>query len=313
MISARFASDKASSDQWRANPVSLAPSYFGLAFVDCLGPSISTTGALAYLLAYYLRFLYHRDVKMTLARAKSADDFVDAASVFEERWIQVLAEFESELASGNEVAAAKALVPIITNIVDDLSQHIPIPLADQDLVFALAVNDGSEALFSGWTAKYGFARGTVAAIAVRLESHSAIRSTPLAVPAGFCKAARQVDYSSFTNAVRTQQRIGRAPLDLIRDALGLTTTELGAMFGVSRQAVDQWRQDGIPSKRLRAVGDALAVAELLERKLKPGHLPLTARKPAEAFGGVDLLEALAKDPAATRAAVEASFDWSETT
>ncbi len=85
----------------------------------------------------------------------------------------------------------------------------------------------------------------------------------------------------------------------------------GEVFGVSRQAIDQWRSRGVPAERRAKVADLLAVVDLLDRKLKPGRLPLVARRPAGAFGGRSLLELAAGDEQADlREKVERAFDWS---
>ena len=83
---------------------------------------------------------------------------------------------------------------------------------------------------------------------------------------------------------------------------------LAALFGVRRQAIAQWRCRQIPMGRRAAVNDVLATVQLLERKLKKGHLPLLAATPVEALGGATLLQSLAADSARTRAAYEPAVD-----
>jgi hypothetical protein len=60
------------------------------------------------------------------------------------------------------------------------------------------------------------------------------------------------------------------------------------------------------------VAAVLAVVSIMSRRLKVGRLALVARRPAPAFGGRTLLEAMRDDPAGALADVEAAFDWSGT-
>ncbi len=101
------------------------------------------------------------------------------------------------------------------------------------------------------------------------------------------------------------------PLRRLIEAFDLSKTELGSLFGVRRQAVDQWLDRGVPADRQEKVQTLLAVVDLLDRKLKPGRLPGVARRPADAYGGktmLELIEAGRHDELLRR--VRESFDWS---
>lgn len=137
---------------------------------------------------------------------------------------------------------------------------------------------------------------------------------PLTVPhAKLPQFSHSVDVLRFYRLVELAIRGLAPPLERLQEALGLSTTELGEIFGVTRQAIEQWRTRGIPPDRRSKVGDLLAVVDLLDRKLKPGRLPLVARRPAGAFGGRSLLElATSKEHVELRNIVERAFDWSTT-
>ena len=47
----------------------------------------------------------------------------------------------------------------------------------------------------------------------------------------------------------------------------LSKSELGRLFGVTRQAIDGWRVGGVPADRQEKLASMLALADLLERKL----------------------------------------------
>lgn len=94
----------------------------------------------------------------------------------------------------------------------------------------------------------------------------------------------------------------------------LSKTELGELFGVSRQAVDQWLARGVPADRQEKLATVCAIADLLERKLKPDRIPGIARRPADAYGGKTMLGLIAEDRQdELLGLVRASFDWSAAT
>jgi DNA-binding XRE family transcriptional regulator len=103
-------------------------------------------------------------------------------------------------------------------------------------------------------------------------------------------------------------------LDPIGETLELTETELGRLFGVSRQAVGQWRERGVPSNRMAKIATVAAICDLLQHRLKPERIPGIARRPAKAYGGLSMLEMIERDRQDDlQAKVRRSFDWAATT
>lgn len=99
----------------------------------------------------------------------------------------------------------------------------------------------------------------------------------------------------------------------IEEPFGLNKTEMGSMFGVSRQAIDSWHESGVPSARQEKAAAAAAVADLLTRRLKPERIPGIARRPADVYGGLSMVEMIEHDRhLELLAIVRASFDWSNT-
>jgi hypothetical protein len=97
----------------------------------------------------------------------------------------------------------------------------------------------------------------------------------------------------------------------VMEAFELSKTELGALFGVSRQAIDGWLRNGVPADRREKLNTSASLMDLLERKLKPGRLPGVARTPADAYGGLTMLEMVAGDRHRELLDdVRESFDWS---
>jgi hypothetical protein len=99
-------------------------------------------------------------------------------------------------------------------------------------------------------------------------------------------------------------------LDEIQASLGLSKTELGRLFGVSRQAVDQWRVRGVPGDRQEKAATVAATVDVLSHQLKTERLPGIARRPARAYGGLTMLEMIEGDRhRELLERVRAAFDW----
>ena len=172
----------------------------------------------------------------------------------------------------------------------------------------LVILRGADAALGGWVRHFGFAVGVLGGTVCALRDLGE-GLEPLSAPTGVSTLAEILEPAMFSAAVAASLRQNIEPLDQIREGLGLDDTQLAALFGVKRQAVAQWRSRDIPIGRRSAVNDVLATVQLLERKLKPGQLPLLAASPVEALGGATLLQSLAADSARTRAAYETAFDF----
>ena len=80
-------------------------------------------------------------------------------------------------------------------------------------------------------------------------------------------------------------------LSTIEEPLALSKTELGRLFGVSRQAIDGWHRHGVP----------------------PERLPGIARRRARAYGGLTALEMIEQDRHEELLDItRRSFDWAST-
>ncbi len=106
-------------------------------------------------------------------------------------------------------------------------------------------------------------------------------------------------------------QLGDDQLAHVMDAFQLSKTELGTLFGVSRQAVDGWLAGGVPADRREKLNALASIADMLDRKLKAGRLPGVARTAADAYGGLTMLEMVARDRHRELLEdVRESFDWS---
>ncbi len=75
---------------------------------------------------------------------------------------------------------------------------------------------------------------------------------------------------------------------------GLSQAEVARLFGVSRQAVGKWLQQGAPTERAGAVSDLAAATDLLVHHLKRDRIPAVVRRPIPALHGVSLLDLLSR-------------------
>jgi hypothetical protein len=102
-----------------------------------------------------------------------------------------------------------------------------------------------------------------------------------------------------------------ALLDRMAEAFELSNTELARLFAVRRQAVDGWRVRGIPGSRLEKATTVAEIADLLSHRLKPERVPGVARRAADAYNGLTMLEMIARDRhRELLGSVRAAFDWS---
>jgi hypothetical protein len=106
-----------------------------------------------------------------------------------------------------------------------------------------------------------------------------------------------------------------AAADLARAlrVLDISGSEAGRLFGVSRSAVEQWLERGVPAARLSRAANLARIADILERNVKPERIAAVVREPAAAYGGRSLLALVGdgRDEEA-RALLEQAFDWSRT-
>ena len=104
-----------------------------------------------------------------------------------------------------------------------------------------------------------------------------------------------------------------ALLDEIEEVFALSNSAMGRLFGVSRQAIGQWRARGVPGSRQEKVATVAAVADLLLHSLKPERIAGAARRPAAAYGGLTMLEMIRRDRHRELLdLVRSSFDWAST-
>jgi len=82
------------------------------------------------------------------------------------------------------------------------------------------------------------------------------------------------------------------PLDDIRRIFGLSESELGDLFAVRRQSIEDWRRRGVPAARRATLDQIAGLARALERELIPAHIPQVVRTRDAWLGNKNILETL---------------------
>jgi len=99
-------------------------------------------------------------------------------------------------------------------------------------------------------------------------------------------------------------------LDRIQRIFDLNITDLGRLFGVTRQAVAQWQSTQVPAARREKVSTVGSIADLLDSRLKSDRIPGVVRRPAAAYGGRSILTMIEEDRHGdVLEQVRSSFDW----
>ncbi len=154
----------------------------------------------------------------------------------------------------------------------------------------------AEAPFSPWVQLKG--PGTGVALDLLARARALLPGVePLALPAGasFPRLDDPDALLRFTRLVAEAQQAEQSDLERVRAVFGLSVTELGGLFGVTRQAAGLWLSAGSPVARRAKAATVAAIADVLARRLKPARIPGIARRPAAEYGGKTMLELIAAD------------------
>jgi len=121
----------------------------------------------------------------------------------------------------------------------------------------------------------------------------------------------EVEIRAFRRNVSAAFNESDPPLERIRNVFELSLTQLGDLFGVTRQAVTQWFEAGVPEDRLAKVATVAAIADLFDYRLRSERIPGVVRREAPAYGGITALDMIrqGKQDDLLRIARQ-SFEWS---
>jgi hypothetical protein len=172
--------------------------------------------------------------------------------------------------------------------------------------------EAMNAPFSDWVGSLGYGRGTALAMVELLRSTLPI-GKPLSRPAKRRLPTWELDEGDvvrFYRAVADAIEGSEAPIERIRTVMGLSRTEAALLFGVRRQALDGWRQKGLPAERQEKVATVSAIVDLLSTRLKSDRIAAVVRRQAPAYGDRSILEAIEADAESeVLEALRQGFDW----
>jgi DNA-binding XRE family transcriptional regulator len=172
--------------------------------------------------------------------------------------------------------------------------------------------EAMSAPFSEWVGTLGVGRGTAVAFVAQLRSM--LRDTkPLTLPREHHLPAWTLsddEAMRFYRAVGDELARVRSPLDRVASVLGVSRTEFAHLFGVRRQAIEQWEARGVPGERQEKLATLDAIVDLLTAKLKADRIPGVVRRPAPVYGDRSILEAIAAgNEALVLGELRNAFDW----
>lgn len=200
--------------------------------------------------------------------------------------------------------------------VDDRLLLVDVKGKPSEIAIRVLEHTALEAPFSPWVRHYGAGSGVALALLAHLRSYLE-SAKPLQPPKPGLLSETHADkrqLETFLELLSLQLRVQQSsPLDGIRETFVLSKTELASIFSVSRQAIDQWREEGVPAGRQDKVAVVAALADLLARQLKPDRVPGVVRRKARAYQGrsmLDLIRLNRHEELLDR--TRATFDWSAT-
>ena len=139
-----------------------------------------------------------------------------------------------------------------------------------------------------------------------MNQRSSIRSSSVILPAA-------IDFDRFTRAVLDELSGAGSALRSLLSSWQLSIAEAARLFGVTRQAMQQWLEDGVPPARQPKVLAVARMADLLGRNILPERIPGIVRSPASGYDGATMLQLIAQDRHQELLdSVARSFDWAAT-
>jgi hypothetical protein len=270
-----------------------------------------------------------------LAKQLLTADVAGTADALEELAGDVIADLERvvpEAACGRERAVAlyivlwRRLEHDLLAALHDARPDLVVQQGDELLVMDVerggpsAVNalldaGALEAPFTSWVSDYGAGLGTalswVARLRACLPDQPPLRSSATevwTVPFDCDDTSVRRFFRRASSALGKDQ-----PLARIVDVFDLSATELGRLFGVSRQAASQWLEEGPPAARAAKVNAVARIVDVLERNLRSERIPGIVREAADAYAGLSMLEMIEQDRhEELLRQVTGAFDWATT-
>jgi len=139
-----------------------------------------------------------------------------------------------------------------------------------------------------------------------MDQRPAVRSSPVILPAS-------IDFDGFTRAVLDELAGAGSAIRSLLSAWQLSIAEAARLFGVTRQAMQQWLAGDVPPARLPKVLAVVRIADLLSRNVRPERIGGIVRSPVPGYAGATMLQLIAQDRHQELLdSVARSFDWAAT-
>ncbi len=173
----------------------------------------------------------------------------------------------------------------------ELPARDPEALPPSDVVLELLRRNVGEL---PWVAPSADGIGLVTALVDRLRGLAA------GLPQQCVQAGKDIDEQSFAwftksmAEVEYEQERG-SPLRRAMTTLDLASSDVARLMGVKRQAVDKWLIAGPPADRCPKIAAVAEIADILRHRLRKGLPAAAARRPADAYGGMTMLELIEAD------------------
>lgn len=98
------------------------------------------------------------------------------------------------------------------------------------------------------------------------------------------------EFAAHLDALRAAQSLRRT-----LSIWGLSQSEAARQFGVSRQALHKWLENGAPTERAESMADLAAATDLLVHYLKRERVPAVVRRPIPARANQSLLDLVGRN------------------
>ena len=139
-----------------------------------------------------------------------------------------------------------------------------------------------------------------------MDQRPAVRSSPVILPAS-------IDFDGFTRAVLDELAGAGSAIRSLLSAWQLSIAEAARLFGVTRQAMQQWLAGDVPPARLPKVLAVVRIADLLSRNIRPERIGGIVRSPVPGYAGATMLQLIDQDRHQELLdSVARSFDWAAT-
>jgi DNA-binding XRE family transcriptional regulator len=210
------------------------------------------------------------------------------------------------------VAAYRELIARILDVVGESHPSLGTTASGPSWMKTALERGAIGAPFTVWARMLGPSRGVAVAIVAGLREMLP-GAEPLQAPVEGLLPEWTLDEAAvarFYRAVLEELERSKGPLERIRVVLGISRTELARLFGVRRQALDQWSLRGVPGDRQEKLATLGEISDLLAAKLKADRIPGVVRRAAAAYGGRSALAAIADgDEERVLAELRDAFDW----